>query len=66
MQEDDVQALRTAVAALEHPGLATRLAEFVGKPIELVGRALPETAPEQLPQTRPRRSTRRFQWHFEP
>ena len=44
MQEDDLQALRTAVAALEHPGLAARLAEFVGKPIELVGRALPETA----------------------
>jgi hypothetical protein len=44
MQEDDVQALRTAVAALEHPGLAARLAEIAGKPIELVGRALPETA----------------------
>ena len=44
MQEDDLQALRTAVAALEHPGLAARLAEIAGKPIELVGRALPETA----------------------
>src|SRR5215471_16221591 len=43
MQEDDLQALRTAVAALEHPGLAARLAEIAGKPIELVGRALPET-----------------------
>src|SRR5262252_8127109 len=38
------QALRTAVAALEHPGLAARLAEIAGKPIELVGRAPPETA----------------------
>ena len=28
MQEDDLQALRTAVAALEHPGLAARLAEI--------------------------------------
>ena len=44
MQEEDLQALRTAVAALEHPGLAARLAEIAGKPIELVGRALPETA----------------------
>ena len=44
MREDDLQALRTAVAALEHPGLAARLAEIAGKPIELVGRALPEAA----------------------
>jgi hypothetical protein len=42
MQEDDVQALRTAVAALEHPPLAARLAEIAGKPIELFNRALPE------------------------
>ena len=42
--EEDLQALRTAVAALEHPGLAVRLAEIAGKPIELLGRALPETA----------------------
>jgi hypothetical protein len=44
MQEEDLQTLRTAVATLEHPGLAARLAEIAGKPIELVGRALPETA----------------------
>src|SRR5215469_13617886 len=44
MQEEDLQALRTAVASLEHPGLAARLAEIAGKPIELAGRALPETA----------------------
>jgi len=43
MQEEDLQALRTAVAVLEHPGLAARFAEIAGKPIELVGRALPET-----------------------
>ena len=43
-KKSDLQALRTAVAALEHPGLAARLAEIAGKPIELVGRALPETA----------------------
>ena len=34
MQEDDVQALRIAVKALEHPRLAARLAEIAGKPIE--------------------------------
>ena len=44
MQEEDLQALRTAVATLEHPGLAARLAQIAGKPIELIGRALPETA----------------------
>jgi hypothetical protein len=44
IQEEDVYALRAAVAALEHPGLAARLAEIAGKPIELLGRALPETA----------------------
>jgi hypothetical protein len=44
MQEDDLQALRTAVEALEHPWLAPRLAEIAGKPIELVDRALPEGA----------------------
>jgi hypothetical protein len=48
MQEEDLQGLRTAVAALEHPGLAARLAEIAGKPIELVGRALPETASKAI------------------
>jgi hypothetical protein len=51
MQEEDLQALRTAVAALEHPGLAARLAEIAGKPIELVGRALPETASKAVAAT---------------
>jgi hypothetical protein len=44
MQEEDLRALRTAVEALERPGFAGRLAEIAGRPIELVGRALPETA----------------------
>src|ERR1700737_1820452 len=44
MNEEDVIALRGAVATLEHPGLAARLGEIAGKPIELLGRALPETA----------------------
>jgi EcsC protein family len=48
MQEDDLEALRAAVAALEHPGLAARLAEIAGKPIELFNRALPETASKAI------------------
>jgi len=44
MLEEDLNALRAAVATLEHPGLAARLGEIAGKPIELLGRALPETA----------------------
>jgi EcsC protein family len=44
MFEEDLNALRAAVQTLEHPGLAVRLAEIAGKPIELVGRALPVTA----------------------
>jgi hypothetical protein len=44
MQEEDIMALRIAVATLEHPRLAARLAEIAGKPIELFNRALPETA----------------------
>jgi hypothetical protein len=39
MNEEDVIALRAAVATLEHPGLAARLGEIAGKPIELLGRA---------------------------
>ncbi len=44
MTEEDLEALRAAVAALEHPGLAARLGNIAGKPIELLGRALPEAA----------------------
>ena len=48
MQEEDIQALRTAVATLEHPRLAARLSEIAGKPIELFNRALPETASKAI------------------
>ena len=48
MQEEDVQALRTAVTTLEHPSFAARLAEIAGKPIELFNRALPETASKAI------------------
>ena len=44
MDEVDVIELRSAVVTLERPGLAARLGEIAGKPIELLGRALPETA----------------------
>jgi hypothetical protein len=42
--EEDLDALRAAAATLEHPGLAAPLGNIAGKPIELVGRALPEAA----------------------
>ena len=41
MAEEGLGALREAAATLEHPGLAARLGNIAGKPIELVGRALP-------------------------
>jgi hypothetical protein len=48
MQGEDIKALRAAVVALENPGLAARLAEIAGKPIELFNRALPETASKAI------------------
>jgi hypothetical protein len=48
MQEEDIQALRAAIAALEHPGFAARLAEIAGKPIELFNRTLPEPASKAI------------------
>jgi hypothetical protein len=44
MTEEDLDALKAAAATLEHPSLAARLGNIAGKPIELVGRALPEAA----------------------
>jgi hypothetical protein len=44
MTEADLKALRIAVAALEHPGLAARLGNIAGKPIELMRQALPAGA----------------------
>ena len=41
MTSDDLAALRTAVRMLEHPGLAARLTNLVGKPIDLISNALP-------------------------
>lgn len=39
---EDREALRNAVRSLEHPSLAGRLTNIVGKPVELIGLALPE------------------------
>jgi hypothetical protein len=44
MTPEDLAALRRAVRSLEHPGLAARLTNMVGKPIELIGDALPASA----------------------
>jgi hypothetical protein len=44
LKQEDLAALRSAVHALEHPGLAARLTDMIGKPIELLGTALPGSA----------------------
>jgi hypothetical protein len=44
MNELDLEAIRTAVGLLENASLAARLTAIVGKPIELIGSALPEGA----------------------
>ena len=44
MTPEDLAALRRAVQSLEHPGLAARLTNMVGKPIELIGDVLPDSA----------------------
>lgn len=40
----DFEALQRAVQSLENPSLAARLTNMVGKPIELIGYALPDVA----------------------
>jgi hypothetical protein len=44
MTDEDLETLRTAVGLLENASLAARLTNIVGKPIELIGSALPEGA----------------------
>jgi hypothetical protein len=44
MTEQDLEVIRTAVGLLEHASLAARLTSIIGKPIELIGLALPEGA----------------------
>jgi hypothetical protein len=44
----DQEALRRAVKSLEHPSLAGRLTNLVGKPVELIGYALPSFASKAI------------------
>src|SRR6186997_3009687 len=48
MTPDDLASLQRAVQSLEHPSLAARLTNMVGKPIELIGHALPAAASEAI------------------
>ncbi len=48
IEKADIDALRTAVQLLEHPSLAARLTNMVGKPVELIGRALPPGASQAI------------------
>src|ERR1700686_3710593 len=44
MNDQDLEAIRTPVHLLENATLAARLTNILGKPIELIGLALPEGA----------------------
>ena len=48
MSSEDREALRKAVKSLEHPSLAARLTNIVGKPVELIGYALPSFASKTI------------------
>ena len=48
MSPTDLSLLESAVAALEHPSFAARLANLAGKPIELIGQALPAPAAQAV------------------
>ena len=48
MDKSDLDALRNAVQLLEHASLAARLANMIGKPVELLGRALPAGASQAI------------------
>ena len=49
MSLEDREALRKAVKSLEHPSLAARLTNIIGKPVELIGYALPSFASKAIP-----------------
>ena len=44
----DREALTKAVTSLEHPSLAARLTNLIGKPVELIGYALPSFASKAI------------------
>ena len=64
MTPDDLASLRRAVQSLEHPGLAARLTNMVGKPIELIGYALPASASHAISAATSKgsRSPSRWRW----
>lgn len=45
---EDLEALRNAVNSLEYPSLAGRLTNIAGKPVELIGQALPSFASKAI------------------
>ena len=48
MSSEDREALRKAVRSLERPSLAARLTNIIGKPVELIGYALPSFASKAI------------------
>jgi hypothetical protein len=54
----DQESLRNAVRLLEHPSLAGRLTNIVGKPVELIGLALPCSHPSRSHPQRRRAQSR--------
>src|SRR5450759_1297940 len=48
MAKGDTDALRNAVQLLEYASLAARLANMIGKPVELLGKALPAGASQAI------------------
>jgi hypothetical protein len=48
MTPEHLEAIRKAVQALEHPSLAARLTNLVGKPVELIGHLLPASASQAI------------------
>ena len=48
INNDDIDTLRDAVRLLEHPSLAARLTNMLGKPVELMSRALPAGASQAI------------------
>lgn len=48
IDKDDTEALRNAFELLEHPSLAARLTNMIGKPVELLGSVLPAGAAQAI------------------
>ena len=48
MTDEDLEAIQSAVRLLEHTSLAARLTQVVGKPIELIGHAVPQAAADAI------------------